>query len=148
MSRNRARLGLRIGDIRELKLSDIDWQACTLTIIQNKAKEPLTLPVPDDVGWAVIDYLKNGRPVTESKNVFVRHIPPYNSFAITSNQHNIMTKALSDAGITYRGKPSGFHTLRHSPASWQHIFTVLWRNGTGWVSSLEKKNGSCMNWTG
>uniref|UniRef100_UPI002ED5E2F2 tyrosine-type recombinase/integrase n=2 Tax=Enterocloster clostridioformis TaxID=1531 RepID=UPI002ED5E2F2 len=113
MSKNRVRLGLRIGDIRELKLSDIDWQACTLTIIQNKTKEPLTLPVPDDVGWAVIDYLKNGRPVTESKNVFVRHVPPYNSFAITSNLHNTMTKALSDAGITYRGKPSGFHTLRH-----------------------------------
>ena len=112
-----ARLGLRIGDIRELKLSDIDWQACTLTIIQNKAKEPLTLPVPDDVGWAVIDYLKNGRSVTESKNVFVRHVPPYNSFAITSNQHNIINKALSDAGITYRGKPSGFHTLRHSLAT-------------------------------
>ncbi|WP_242878196.1 tyrosine-type recombinase/integrase [Enterocloster clostridioformis] len=112
-----ARLGLRIGDIRELKLSDIDWQACTLTIIQNKTKEPLTLPVPDDVGWAVIDYLKNGRPVTESKNVFVRHVPPYNSFAITSSLHNIMTKALSDAGITYRGKPSGFHTLRHSLAT-------------------------------
>ena len=39
-----ARLGLRIGDIRDLQLSDIDWQACTLTIVQNKTKEPLTLP--------------------------------------------------------------------------------------------------------
>lgn len=112
-----ARLGLRIGDIRELKLSDIDWQACTLTIVQSKTKAPLTLPVPDDVGWAVIDYLKNGRPVTESKHVFVRHIPPYDGFSKTSNLHNIMTKALTDAGIRYRDKPSGFHTLRHSLAT-------------------------------
>lgn len=112
-----ARLGLRIGDIRDLQLSDIDWQACTLTIVQNKTKEPLTLPIPDDVGWAVIDYLKNGRPVTESTNVFVRHVPPYDGFAPTSNLHNIMTKALSNAGIPSEGKASGFHTLRHSLAT-------------------------------
>ena len=112
-----ARLGLRIGDIRDLKLSDIDWRASALTIVQNKTKEPLTLPIPEDVGWAVIDYLKNGRPVTESRNIFVRHVPPYDGFAITSNLHNIMTKALSNAGIPSEGKASGFHTLRHSLAT-------------------------------
>ena len=112
-----ARLGLRIGDIRDLQLSDIDWQACTLTIVQNKTKEPLTLPIPADVGWAIIDYLKNGRPVTESGNIFVRHVPPYDGFAITSNLHNIMTKAISNAGIPCEGKPGGFHTLRHSLAT-------------------------------
>lgn len=112
-----ARLGLRIGDIRDLQLSDIDWQACTLTIVQNKTKEPLTLPIPADVGWAIIDYLKNGRTVTESGNIFVRHVPPYDGFAITSNLHNIMTKAISNAGIPCEGKPGGFHTLRHSLAT-------------------------------
>lgn len=112
-----ARLGLRIGDIKDLKLSDINWQTCTLSIIQNKTKEPLALPISSDVGWAVIDYLKNGRPVTESTNVFVRHVPPYDSFSPTSNLHNIMTKALSDAGIPSEGKASGFHTLRHSLAA-------------------------------
>lgn len=112
-----ARLGLRIGDIRDLQLSDIDWQACTLTIVQNKTKEPLTLPIPADVGWAIIDYLKNGRPVTKSGNIFVRHVPPYDGFAITSNLHNIMTKAISNAGIPCEGKPGGFHTLRHSLAT-------------------------------
>lgn len=94
-----ARLGLRIEDIRDLKLPDIDWRSGTLTIVQNKTKEPLALPIPEEVGRAVIDYLKNGRPVTESRNVFVRHVPPYDGFSITSNLHNIMTKALSNAGI-------------------------------------------------
>lgn len=112
-----ARLGLRIGDIRDLQLSDINWQTCTLTIVQSKTKEPLVLPIPNDVGWAVIDYLKNGRPITESKHVFVRHVPPYNGFAKTSNLHNIMTKALTNAGIVYHDKPRGFHTLRHSLAT-------------------------------
>ena len=107
-----ARLGLRIGDIRDLQLSAIDWQACTLTIVQNKTKEPLTLPLP-----AVIDYLKNGRPATDSKNIFVRHVPPYDGFAVTSNLYNIIAKALSRAGIPCDGKPSGFHTLRHSVAT-------------------------------
>lgn len=112
-----ARLGLRIGDIRDLQLSAIDWQACTLTIVQNKTKEPLILPLPEDVGWAVIDYLKNGRPATDSKNIFVRHVPPYDGFAVTSNLYNIIAKALSRAGIPCDGKPSGFHTLRHSVAT-------------------------------
>lgn len=111
-----ARLGLRIGDIRELKISDIDWQSCALTITQNKTGEPLTLPIPDDVGWAIIDYLKNGRPVTESPNVFVRHIPPYDGFAPTSNLYNIIANALSKAGIPSERKIGGFHTLRHSLA--------------------------------
>lgn len=112
-----ARLGLRIGDIRELQLSDIDWQACTLTIVQNKTKEPLTLPISDDVGWAIIDYLKNGRPVTESSNIFVRHVPPYDGFAPTSNLYNVIAKALSNAGIPSEKKAGGFHTLRHSLAT-------------------------------
>lgn len=112
-----ARLGLRIGDIRDLQLSDIDWQACTLTIVQNKTKEPLTLPISDDVGWAIIDYLKNGRPVTESTNIFVRHVPPYDGFAPTSNLYNVIAKALSKAGIPSERKAGGFHTLRHSLAT-------------------------------
>lgn len=111
-----ARLGLRIGDIRDLQLSDIDWQACTLTIVQNKTKEPLTLPISDDVGWAIINYLKNGRPVTESTNIFVRHVPPYDGFAPTSNLYNVIAKALSKAGIPSERNAGGFHTLRHSLA--------------------------------
>lgn len=65
-----ARLGLRIGDIRNLKLHDIDWTKKQISIIRHKTQKALLLPLPEEVGWAVIDYLKNGRPVTESPNVF------------------------------------------------------------------------------
>ena len=56
-----ARLGLRIGDIRNLKLHDIDWTKKQISIIRHKTQKALLLPLPEEVGWAVIDYLKNGR---------------------------------------------------------------------------------------
>lgn len=55
-------LGLRIGDIKNLRFSSFDWEAKKLSIIQHKTHKPLTLPLPDAVGWAMIDYIKNGRP--------------------------------------------------------------------------------------
>ncbi|MFQ9704052.1 MAG: tyrosine-type recombinase/integrase [Enterocloster clostridioformis] len=54
-----ARLGLRIGDIRNLKLHDIDWTKKQISIIRHKTQKALLLPLPEEVGWAVIDYLKN-----------------------------------------------------------------------------------------
>ena len=55
-------LGLRVGDIKDLRFSNFDWESKTLNIIQNKTHKPLTLPIPEPVGWAVIDYIQNGRP--------------------------------------------------------------------------------------
>ena len=72
-----ARLGLRIGDIINLKFNDIDWDKKEISIVQRKTKEPLNLPLPNDVGWAIIDYLKNGRPITDCENIFVVHNAPY-----------------------------------------------------------------------
>src|SRR5262249_25144498 len=50
-----ARLGLRISDLRQLELGDLDWRAKTITIVQHKTGRPLSLPLLDDVGWAIID---------------------------------------------------------------------------------------------
>ena len=58
-----ARLGLRIGDILSLTFNDIDWGKKLITVTQNKTREPLSLPLPDDAGWAIIDYLKTGGPL-------------------------------------------------------------------------------------
>lgn len=55
-------LGLRIGDIKNLHLGNFDWNKKELPLIQHKTHKPLTLPIPDAVGWAVIDYIKNGQP--------------------------------------------------------------------------------------
>ena len=61
-----AELGLRIGDIRNLTFADIDWEQKTIIIVQHKTQQELCLPLPESVGWALIDYIKNGRPISNS----------------------------------------------------------------------------------
>jgi site-specific recombinase XerD len=113
-----ARLGLRIGDILSVTLSDVDWDNKRLSIIQKKTKEPLTLPLPTDVGWAVIDYLKNGRPITEYPNIFVVHNAPYAGCPFKSTLRHNINKALKRAGIPVdKTKRCGWHSLRHSLAT-------------------------------
>jgi site-specific recombinase XerD len=77
------RLGLRSSDIRNLMLSSLDWNRKKITIIQTKTKQTLELPILDDIGWALIDYLKNGRPRTKAATVFVNHKAPYGRFKDT-----------------------------------------------------------------
>jgi len=112
-----ARLGLRVSDIRNLQLNELNWENSTIDIVQTKTKEPLSLPLLDDVGWAIIDYLKNGRPITSSKNVFVRHLAPFEAFGDNDNLYHIMAKHVSKAGIKPSGERSGIHTLRNSLAT-------------------------------
>src|SRR6266480_4344105 len=75
-----ARLGLRISDLRQLELGDLDWRAKTITIVQHKAGRPLSLPLLDDVGWAVIDYVRQGRSETACAKVFMKHRHPADLF--------------------------------------------------------------------
>jgi len=113
-----ARLGLRIGDVKNLKLTDIDWHKNCIEIQQGKTRTPLTLPLLTDVGWAIIDYLKHGRPITSADNVFVRHNPPFVSFASTTCLHGMISGIIAKAGIPAGKKPrTGMHSLRHSLAS-------------------------------
>ncbi len=110
-------LGLRIGDIRNLKLADIDWVQKKISIIQSKTKKPLVLPLTEEAGWAIIDYIKNGRPVTDSPNIFVKHRPPYDAFPINSTMNHILSVVLNRAGIPSDNKNYGWHTFRRSLAT-------------------------------
>ncbi len=112
-----AQLGLRISDIRNLKLGDIDWENKKISIIQSKTKKSLALPLTEDVGWALIDYIKNGRPITNSLNVFVKHRPPYDEFPINSTMNHILSNVLNKAGIPSENKNYGWHTFRRSLAT-------------------------------
>jgi len=113
-----AKLGIRVGDIKALKLADLNWESKTITIIQEKTKVPATYPILHDVGWALIDYVKHARPVCESPYVFVRLNAPFEAFGENANLHNIITRYIRQAGITVpRGKRHGLHSLRHSLAS-------------------------------
>lgn len=110
-------LGLRIGDIRSLKLSDIDWEQKKISIVQHKTGKPLVLPLTDDAGWALIDYIKGGRPITDSPNVFVKHRQPYDAFPVNSTMNHILSAVLARAGIASDGKNYGWHTFRRSLAT-------------------------------
>lgn len=111
-----AKLGLRISDARLLRFDSIDWPNKRLSITQKKTGVPLDLPLLDDVGWAIIDYLKNGRPETDSECIFVRHVAPYGP--LTNTLRKTVVNAIQKAGIkTPADKPIGMHTFRHSIAS-------------------------------
>lgn len=113
-----AKLGIRVGDIKSLKLSDFNWNLKTIDIIQNKTKRSVSYPILNDIGWALIDYLKNARPISNSPFVFIRMNAPYEAFGKDANLHNIITKYTRLSGITIpSGNRQGLHSLRHTLAS-------------------------------
>ena len=110
-----AKTGLRASDIKELEFKNIQWDKNSVELIQHKTNIPITLPLSIEVGMALIDYIKNGRPVTDCQKVFVRHIPPYDKLLTTAH---LVREYMLKAKIRVKHGPSyGMHTLRHSLAS-------------------------------
>jgi len=108
-----ARLGLRISDLRQLELGDLDWRAKTLTIVQRKTGRPLSLPLLDDVGWAVIDYVRHGRPETACGKVFIKHRHPFGPFGCSSSVGTRLSHYAARAQVELpAGQVRGMHSLR------------------------------------
>lgn len=108
-----ARLGLRISDLRQLELGDLDWRTKTITIVQHKTGRPLSLPLLDDVGWAIIDYVRHGRPVTACAKVFIKHRHPFDAFGCSSSVACRLPRYAARAGIEFPpGQVCGMHSLR------------------------------------
>ena len=113
-----ARLGLRCIDIKKLTFSDMKWGENRIEIVQSKNKEPLSLPLLKDVGWAIIDYLKNGRPVSDYPILFLRHLAPVAPFSDEDHLHQIIVKYMRMAKLPVSGKRKvGMHSLRHTLAT-------------------------------
>ena len=107
------RLGVRVGDLRRLELGWFDWRAKTLAFRQHKTGVPLTLPMPGDVGWAVIDYIRNGRPDAGCRQVFVRHRYPFTAFGSSASAGSRLNYYARRAGIVFAaGRSHGLHSLR------------------------------------
>jgi site-specific recombinase XerD len=108
-----ARLGLRISDLRRLELGDLDWRAKRIAIVQHKTGRPLSLPLLDDVGWAIIDYIRAGRPETACRNLFVKHRHPFDAFGCASSIASRLSRCAARAGIEFApGEVCGMHSLR------------------------------------
>jgi integrase/recombinase XerD len=105
------RLGLRCGETARLTLDDIDWETGTLSI-QGKGGHTDRLPLPVDVGQALVDYLRHGRPDTSARAVFVRACAPFTAMAPCSLSC-IVARAARRAGL---GTVHA-HRLRHTAAT-------------------------------
>lgn len=108
-----ARLGLRISDLRQLELGGLDWRGKQIRIVQHKTGRPLSLPLLDDVGWAIIDYVRGGRPETACQKVFVKHRHPFDAFGCASSVASRLSRHAARAGIVFGpDEVCGMHSLR------------------------------------
>ncbi|MGO1385864.1 MAG: tyrosine-type recombinase/integrase [Arachnia sp.] len=105
------RLGLRCAEVAGLRLEDLDWQAGTL-LIHGKGDRVDRLPLPIDVGEAMVEYLHHGRPRSTSRAVFIRARAPFTEMA-PSSVSCIVGRAAQRAGLS----TIHAHRLRHTTAS-------------------------------
>jgi site-specific recombinase XerD len=108
-----ARLGLRAGDVSGLKFGDIRWTEGTL-VVSGKNRKETRLPLPQEVGEAILDYLKHGRPPVASNRVFITALAPFipvTRFVVGQ----AVARALHRTGITSHTR--GARLLRHSAAT-------------------------------
>jgi integrase/recombinase XerD len=109
-----ARLGLRAGEVASLRLDDLNWEQGSLTI-RCKGGRWARMPLSQDVGEAIIDYLANGRPSSGDRRLFLRTHAPRTGFRGATPISIIASKALARARIDHpRG---GAHIFRHSLAT-------------------------------
>ncbi|MCF8010568.1 MAG: site-specific integrase [Clostridiales bacterium] len=110
-------LGMRCTDIKNLRFNNFYWEDKKLIFIQSKTKETVSLPLPSEVGWAIIDYLKYGRPQFKSPYVFLRHLAPFGPFSESDHLHQIIVSYMRQAHLPTLKKRRGMHSLRHTLAS-------------------------------
>ncbi|HXX65047.1 MAG TPA: tyrosine-type recombinase/integrase [Bacteroidota bacterium] len=109
-----ARLGLRAGDILRLRLADIDWKEAVVRV-SGKGRRETRLPLTQEVGDAIVNYLKTDRPQADADAMFPRLRAPFRVLASPAAVSNIVTRAMCRAGVSCSGGAA--HVLRHSAAT-------------------------------
>lgn len=110
-------LGMRAGDIKALRLPDVDWRAKTVSFVQRKTQVANVLHMPEEVWLAVADYIKCERPDVDDDHIFITACAPYHAMDSSHTFHRMVTRAFADAGVETAGKHHGMHSLRHSAAT-------------------------------
>jgi site-specific recombinase XerD len=112
-----ARLGLRASDIANLTFSSFKWDRNIIEVMQHKTGKLVVLPLLNDVGEAIIDYIRYSRPKSDEPFVFLKLNAP-NDIMLPNSIHSVVYTRLKSAGIKIPpGKKHGPHALRHSLAS-------------------------------
>jgi len=110
-----AHLGLRAIEVQRLKLDDIDWRGGRVFIRTAKNRCERILPLPQQVGDALVAYVQQARPSTLSREIFVRWRAPFCALSATFAISRLVRKALKRAGVkVYR---PGAQVLRHTLAT-------------------------------
>ena len=110
-----SRLALRAGDVAAMCIDDIDWFDGTVRV-QGKGRREVRLPLPQDVGDSILEYLENVRPKVQIEKIFLCVNAPYRPFASSASVSDIVRSALCRAGV--ENAPSkGANLLRHSAAT-------------------------------
>lgn len=113
-----AQYAMRKRDILTLTLDEIDWGAGVIRKTQSKTGQPVTYPITKQVKLALLDYLKNERPETDERVVFLRSKPPYGPFPPSTNPiFSAMKRCFDKAGVDTSQRKHGPHALRHSLAT-------------------------------
>jgi integrase len=112
------RLGLRGVDVKRLRFADLDWPGNRLSVVQAKTGRRVVLPLLKDVGWAIIDYIRHGRPSCDCPELFVRHTAPIGPFSDQDHLHQILVKHARVAHVPLgEERRHGMHSLRHTLAT-------------------------------
>ena len=108
-----ARLGLRLSDILNIKLKDIDWKNNKINVIQPKTNNLNILPLSKEVGWAIIDYINKARPKCNNEYLFVKMKYPFEKL----EQFTEFNKYFDKCDFKKEDTKKGIHNLRHSFAT-------------------------------
>lgn len=112
------RLGIRFCDVKNLKFENIDWENNKLKFVQRKTNSYLELPLPEEIGNAIIKYIKNARPNTKEKYIFVSHDDRVCQLSDNFNIRKYLLKTYKNANVNYESKENkGIHTFRHALAT-------------------------------
>ncbi len=111
-------LGLRGQEVANLCLESVDWRKGTLTISGGKGRRTQQLPLPWQTGEAVARYLLEGRPRSDNRALFVRHLAPYEKPITVSAVRQAMSQSLAVCGLHEHF--SSIHVLRHTAATRLH----------------------------
>jgi integrase len=117
------RLGLRAGEVVRIQLDDIDWRAGNVLIRAGKTRRERVLPLPQSAGEAIVRYLKEGRPASAHRHLFLSLCPPHVPLTSSGVPTGIAQSVLRRAGVPCR-RP-GAHVFRHTIAT--HL---VWRGTT------------------
>lgn len=107
--------GLRACDIINLRLADIDWRARTASIVQQKTRNPLTVPLTDLLVGRLAGYVLDQRPDSPDDHVFLRCVAPHTRLSDHASIHRVITTVFGRSGVT--DVKAGTRVLRHNAAS-------------------------------